>query len=498
MKYTVADAFKEAGVQNIEPFKRIGMPFKLWKHQIRSLNKSLRMPRFGLYHRPRLGKTFVMLLNAVYCANYEVKSVILMPPVLFKQLQAEWDSLKDNPFNMHIVRYGIQTRNNRLKKWEAGEEKAPDVLIMTRQIFIKVNDRLRELGYDNLMWDECHLGLARATTIAFSVITQYVDRPNARLILSTGTPIPTSPLFAYPIIKLNNPEAYYDSNQFDRLHVVYTQIGIKLPNGKISRRIIPADVIGLEAIHQNLYRYADRETKGDGALVLSKPNIQVVPVELGRKHLQLYKRIGQSRLVEFPDGAIINAVQASKLRQVLSQVVVSPQDYGETIKDNAMVEMTKQLLDEFPVTEKIVVFAHYNSSCESLHAALKPYGASLLYGLNTPRQNEQALAAFTDPGNTSCRVLVCSVLAGGVGLTLGKVSSVVVFVEIPETYGQLDQAMSRVLLLGKEEPVTTYLLEAQDTLWQKRIPKLLQRTHEIQQVNMDKSTLLDELMLNNL
>ena len=92
--YTVADALAEAGVRNTRPFSSMKMPFKLKKHQVIGLNGCLRNPRFGLFFEARTGKTIVFQLMSIYCAYYGVKSVLLMPPILFLQFLESWEEIE--------------------------------------------------------------------------------------------------------------------------------------------------------------------------------------------------------------------------------------------------------------------------------------------------------------------------------------------------------------------------------------------------------------------
>lgn len=492
---TAADAFRAAGVKDVTPFEGLALPFPLWKHQIRELNMSLRMPRFGLYPRPRLGKTMVMYLNAIYCAQYGVRTIMLVPPVVFPQMLMEWGRIQGNPFSMAVFKKGPEARDKLLKKWRLDNSSAPHVLLMTSSIFVKEREWLHHVGYTNLAFDECHQGLAKATTQTYQAVSWFAEQKGSRLILSTGTPIPTSPTKAYPIIKLNNPKAFYDEAEFERRHVQFKTVMVTNKRGQKISLNVPDKSFDIPTIHKALYKYGDRET-GEGVVLLNKPKVQVVPLQLTPQHYALYQRVGKARLVEFEDGSVINAIQATKFRQVMMQLITSPNEYGGKIKTNSIVEMVMELIREYPDSEKVVVFAHFNSSCETLQAALqKPFGSVLLYGKNTGRQNQAAVAKFIDKTNRVNRVLVCSTLSGGVSLTLGGVSSTVIFAEVPETYGQLDQAMSRVALVNKTEEVNAYLLRAMATLQEKRIPMLLSRTKDIQQANMDLSTLLDELMI---
>jgi hypothetical protein len=157
-QYTAADAFRAAGVRNTSPFKNIVLPFHLWKHQERALTKALTMARFGLYDRPRLGKTMVMFLTAIYCAQYGVKTILLTPSILFKQIKDEWEKLENNPFTLNTFTQGPAGRDKLLKLWRKDRSLSPDVLLMTREIFVKEREGLYHVGYADLMFDECHQG----------------------------------------------------------------------------------------------------------------------------------------------------------------------------------------------------------------------------------------------------------------------------------------------------------------------------------------------------
>ena len=488
---TVADALSSSGVKNVAPFSNISMPFTLKPHQVQGLNLSLRKDRSGLFFDPRTGKTIVFTLAAIYCAHYGVKSIILMPPILFSQFHESWKELKGNPFSLYIFNQSKKRREALLKKW--GEEGFPDCLTMTKELFKKHWRELSEAGYRQLVFDESHLGLGKVSTGTYFSVSGFIQAPGGRLILSTGTPIPTGIEGVYPSIKLINPGAYRDEDDFYRKHVEMTKITQKNRRGKEVLIDVPCGYKNLPLLHSNLYKNAVRARRFE-VLSIDKPNIQTVPVELSSPHYTLYRRLMKERVLEVGD-EVIPAVQASKLRMLALRLISSPQNYSDKPIANQTLTALEQLLHSAGIDagEKIAVFANFNESVVTVTEKLKKYGARSVYGKNTASENARSVKAFQE--DPECRVLVLNPQAGGVGLKLGHICTTVIFYEPVGSPGIFDQALSRVILEGQKKAVVCYILRVLDTISPKAIGNMLNKNHDIKQVNMDIQTLLDELVL---
>ena len=116
--YTVADALASAGVKDTAAFEHLTMPFTLKNHQIIGLNTVLRKDLAGLFFEARCGKSIVFQLAAIYCAHYGLKSVILMPPILFKQFVDSWEEIEGSKPKVHVFKQGPRVRKNCLERWE--------------------------------------------------------------------------------------------------------------------------------------------------------------------------------------------------------------------------------------------------------------------------------------------------------------------------------------------------------------------------------------------
>jgi hypothetical protein len=489
--YTVADALAEAGVKNTRPFSSMKMPFKLKKHQVIGLNGCLRNPRFGLFFEARTGKTIVFQLVSIYCAYYGVKSVLLMPPILFLQFLESWEEIEGDKPKVFVFRQGPQRRRALLKKWV--KEGSPDTLVMTKEIYKKHWADLVSLGHTALTFDESHLGLAKDTTETYRTIESFLSAPDTRIILSTGTPIPSGIEGAYPSVQLLNPGAYTGEEHFYRLHVEMTKIEQTNRRGRKVLIDVPLGYKNIGILHANLYKNAVRATKSE-VLNIEEPNIQVVPFALSAPHYSLYKTLMKQRVLEVGD-KMITAVQAQKLRMLALRLISSPNNYSEKPIKNEPLAGLEQLLHSAGIDkgEKVAVFANFNESVETVTEALKKYGALSVYGKNTQTQNQRNVAAFQE--TDKCQVLVLNPQAGGVGLKLGHVCTSVVFFEPVSSPGIFDQAMSRVILEGQDKAVVCYIMRIVNTISPRAIEKMLERNVQIKQANQDVKSLLDELCI---
>lgn len=471
--------------RNAELFREVVLPYRPRGDQIEAFRKQVTLPRFGLFSDARTGKSISFAMSCIYFAHWGLKSVILMPPVLFLQFKELWESIKGNPASFHVLKESKVKREGLLKGWQENPATAPDILVMTSVIFKAELGPLLKIGYGNLVYDEAHTALGSESSKTYTAVKAFsVATKRHRITLSTGTPIPNELFGAYPIISLIHPEAYSGRGHFNREHVNF---GLRI---FWSRSInVVEGYKNLEKLNQNLYLNAHRVTKAE-VLKLHAPNIQIVPVELAEAHRRLYKTLLTQRILEH-EGKTINAIQAQALRQTALQLITTPQDFGR-VTANAVLDAVEEILEDVGAasSEKVVCFANYNRSVETLAERLKKYNPAVVYG---PGRNNAAEAERFKKDPT-CRVLVANPIAGGVGLTLGGVSSTAVFVEPVSTPGQFDQAVSRVMLAGQTEPVSVYVFDVKKTISPRAIELMLRKGAEQQEVMRDKQSMLKELL----
>ena len=139
-------------------------------------------------------------------------------------------------------------------------------------------------------------------------------------------------------------------------------------------------------------------------------------------------------------------------------------------KIDAVAEFIEEIVD---AGEKIVVFVHHK---EVAHKLLDRFPGSLLItGDNVGENRQRAIDEFQN--NPAKNVIICSIKAAGVGITL-TASSRVAFVELPWHPADCDQCEDRCHRIGQKDSVQcTYFLG--DGTIDEDIYDIIQRKREI-------------------
>lgn len=143
---------------------------------------------------------------------------------------------------------------------------------------------------------------------------------------------------------------------------------------------------------------------------------------------------------------------------------------------------------------KLILFCSLHAVVDELRKAF-PHAVTVT-GRDSAAQKQAAVDAFQrDPAT---RLIVCSIKAAGVGLTL-TASSSVAFVELPWTYADCLQCEDRAHRIGQRENVTCYYLLGRGTIDQ-TVYSLIQRKKSVaaQIMNSDDDIPTDELYFDQL
>lgn len=156
-------------------------------------------------------------------------------------------------------------------------------------------------------------------------------------------------------------------------------------------------------------------------------------------------------------------------------------------KLNNVFEFVDDLLES---GEKLVLFAHLH---EVIHAIKAKYpDAVTITGEDDSNARQHAVDKFQkDPKQ---QLIICSIKAAGVGLTL-TASSSVAFVEIPWTAADCDQAEDRCHRIGQVDSVTCTYFLGQDTI-DEYIYKIIQGKREIAATVTGATEQVEENVLN--
>ncbi|WP_446698568.1 DEAD/DEAH box helicase [Agrococcus sp. KRD186] len=120
---------------------------------------------------------------------------------------------------------------------------------------------------------------------------------------------------------------------------------------------------------------------------------------------------------------------------------------------------------------KVVFFAKHIDVLDTAEATLAKAGIKTvsIRGDQTPTQRQKAIDAFTN--DASVQVIVCSLMAAGVGVNL-QAAADMVLAELSWTDAEQTQAIDRIHRIGQQMPVTVWRILAAQTI-DTRIAELL-------------------------
>jgi SNF2 family DNA or RNA helicase len=112
---------------------------------------------------------------------------------------------------------------------------------------------------------------------------------------------------------------------------------------------------------------------------------------------------------------------------------------------------------------KVVFFAKHLDVMDAAEEtfAQRGIGYTSIRGDQTPKQRTAAIDGFTKDDDV--HIIVCSLMAAGVGINL-QVSSNVVLAELSWTDAEQTQAIDRVHRIGQDQPVTAWRVIAAQTI----------------------------------
>lgn len=475
-------------------FKHITLPFVPMPHQLAGLSYALNYGHSGLFFEPRTGKTLVLQMLAIYYAYYGMGTLQIMPPGLFQQFLHDYHAIEGHRLRLHVLRESPAARTRLMETWGSNPDKRPHVVLLSREIYKSAWASLYLQGFRITHFDESHLGLQSERSEIAKTIRQFIHQNTAnRLVLSTGTPIPNQISNAYCTMNFLRPDIYETRAAFNHAHCVYKTIYIPGKWGQPRGVPVIDSYTNLDYLSEAMYSRSVYAAKRD-VLNLEAPNIQIVECALRPKHRRLYTKVLNERILEIGD-TVIDARAVQKLRQVALQLITVPEEFAESFnaEDSSVYETVAAIVDSVnPEKERVVVFANYIRSVESLARKFKAWEPAIVYGPNGPEKNAKEVERFHR--DSDCRVLIANPAAGGVGFKLGDVAQTVIFAEPVSSPGVFDQCLSRVMLKGQTEPVVCYIVRVQHTISELAIDQMLNKAVEINQVTRSKRTLLDELL----
>ena len=409
-------------------------------------------PRAFCLNEQGTGKTGSVIWAADYLMKIgKIKRALVICPLSIMDSAWRADLFK---FAMHRhvdIAYGNKFKRARIIRSEA------EFVIINYDGVEIVQQEIMDGGFDLVVIDEAN-AYKNPTTTRWKTLNRIL-KPDTWLWMMTGTPAAQSPVDAYGLAKLVNPQAvpkFYSAFKDMVMYKVSQFRWINKPD---------AD----KTVH-NALQPAIRFTKEE---CLDLPDMTYVSREVELTPMQKkYYELLRKQLVVSAVGEQITAVNAAvglnKLLQISCGAVYS--DSGETLEFDIKnrYKVLREVIDE--TKQKILIFVPFKHTISILSDKLKCDGftTEVISGdvsVNSRTDIFKRFQEATDP-----RILVIQPQAAAHGVTLTAADTVVWWgpTSSLETYAQ---ANARVHRAGQRHPVTIVRLQGSNV--EKHLYKML-------------------------
>lgn len=381
------------------------------------------------------GKTASVIWAADYLMKIgEVNRVLVLCPLSIMKAAWQSDLFK---FAMHrscsIAHGDAKTRS---KVINAGA----DFVIINFDGLAVVKDEVMKGGFDLIVVDEC-TSYKHHKTARWKVLKEVVDNTK-RLWMLTGTPAAQSPLDAYGLAKLVNPEGtpkYF--GQF-RDQVMY----------KVSQfRWLPK-ANAQDVVHKML-QPAIRFEKKD---CLDLPDVTHVFREapLTPQQIKYYKMLKKQMAIDVAGESVTTvnaATNINKLLQISGGAIYS--DTREVVEFDVSNRLNTVLEVIEEATHKVLVFVPFTHTIELLRNTLENHKISceVINGQVSVNRRSEIVKEFQE--TTAHRVLIIQPQAASHGLTLTAANTIIWYAPVTSVETYL-QANARINRPGQKNPMT--------------------------------------------
>ncbi|WP_426247445.1 DEAD/DEAH box helicase [Nocardioides sp. LHG3406-4] len=348
-----------------------------------------------------------------------------------------------------------------------------DIMIVNYDILDRHVGWLGDLGFRSMVIDEAHFIKNKSSQRSRNVLA-LSERIRARiarplLMALTGTPL---------------------INDIEDFRAIWEFLGWIKPNSPGAELMHKLEENGLTPADPGFYPSARaavidmgivRRRKVDVAADIPARRIADLPVELdgalGRSIRDAERELSR-RLVSRYDSALAARTSGVTVEgidhELVRRVAGWERDDTASTDENVFAMMRRigqakaGLAADYAAqlarsVGKVVFFARHVDVMDIAEAtfAERGIGYASIRGDQTPKARQKNIESFLEDPDTS--IVVCSLLAAGVGLNL-QVASNVVLAELSWTDAEQTQAIDRVHRIGQDEPVTAWRIIASQTI----------------------------------
>jgi len=308
---------------------------------------------------------------------------------------------------------------------------------------------LMDCNFDAMVLDEAHRIKSPGGKASWGAY-RLSKKIKHKLLLS-GTPMPHNPTDVYGQFRVLDPKIFGTS--FQRFKMRYCIMG-----GFENRQIVK--FINMDELNRLFYSRAFLVKKDE---VLDLPDFmhETRTCDLDPKTWKIYKELEQD-FISFIDNKEINVNNALTKLLRLSQIAsgyLKLDDGTEKIIDSSKLNTLKDLLEDLPLDEPVIIFCRFTSEIKRVREMVEKNGRTTaeLSG------QENSLKEWQDG---QLNTVVIQIRAGGEGIDLTRACYCVYFNKgFP--MGEYEQSLARPHRPGQTRKVTYYHIIAEKTVDEK-------------------------------
>ena len=332
-------------------------------------------------------------------------------------------------------------KDSQILEGRTPKEITHDIVIINYDILDGWADTLKKHKFKSVIFDESayikNPG-AKRTQAAIKVASNV-----KHVMLLSGTPAPSSPYdLIPPLTILGKLERFGGEKKYvDRYcPPVQTPYGVTHSNYK-----------NLTELHRNLKNSCFISWRKEELLDLPDLNIYDEQVFAESSYIN----------------ELLKAMEAATITEAFR--VLDSEESGDNgafakMRSEAGSQKIKSIVEEAAAVaeyEKVIVGVHHREVNDEVFKALsKDFKTVQIIGGMGDRKRQEAIDAFQEG---DAQVLVMSIVAGGVGINLQNASNMIVG-ELPISYADFDQVISRIYRSGQKNKVTVKRLVAPGTI----------------------------------
>jgi SNF2 family DNA or RNA helicase len=412
--------------------------FNPFDHQKKTASFLSMRKRAFCFNEQGTGKTASAIWACDYLMNEgQIDRVLIVCPLSIMQSAWQQDIFRTATHRTCDVAYG--TPDKRRKILDQGS----DFVIINYDGIEIVEDEIRNGGFDLIITND----------------------PSMRLWMMTGTPAAQSPVDAFGLAKLVNPDntPRFLGNWRDQVMLKVSQF-TWIPKPQATQKV------------HNVLQPAIRFTK-DQCLDLPSITYQTREVPLTKQQEKYYKDIKRKMYIEAAQEDI-SAVNAAALMQKLLQISCGAvySDTRETVLFDAKARLNviKEIIDE--TSHKALLFVPFRNAIEMVSEFLHKNKISneVISGSVTASKRTEIFSRFQNEDNV--KVLVIQPQSAAHGVTLTRADTVIWFSPTTslETYMQANARVHRAGQVNK-----TTVINIEGSAVEKKIYKMLQNKEHV-------------------